>query len=138
MWIMTTRGFYSAVQHREYPTRLIIRARSKEDILALGDLLPDSPPWALESSDYEWRLDCSVAEWAGALASMALDIDYPNFKTAVKEVQGPERAAVYMSCWSALLRIERPGRFTWSAKGGTATKKKAKAKPKAKAKKRRR
>lgn len=114
MWVMTTRGFYSAVQHREQPTKLLIRARCKEDIDNLRDLLPNSEPWRLRSSDYEWRLECTVAEWAGALANMALDIDYGNFKTAVKNEQGQRRANIYMRCWSALLAIERPGRFGWS------------------------
>src|SRR5688500_536584 len=106
MWVMTERGFFSAVQDREVPTRLLIRARCEEDIRNLKDLLPDSEPWRLERSDYEWRLSCTVAEWAGALANMALDIDYPNFKSAIKERQGKRRADIYMRVWSALLSLE--------------------------------
>lgn len=141
MWIMTTRGFYSAVQHRDFPTRLLIRARCKEDIDNLHDLLPNSKPYRHDYSDYEWRLDCTVAEWAGALASMALDIDYANFKNAVSREQGAKRASVYHQVWSLLLTLERSDRFT---RGGsrfgkvpTATKGKAKSKPAKKAPRRR-
>lgn len=111
MWIMTTRGFYSAVQDRDEPTRLLIRARCEDDIHNLKDLLPNSKPWRLARSDYEWRLSCTVAEWAGVLANMALDIDYDNFKNEVKRKQGRQRANVYMSVWSVLLRLEPRGRF---------------------------
>lgn len=106
MWIMTTRGFYSAVQHRGDPNRIMVRARCEEDIRNLLDLI-DAEPWSLERSDYEWRLECSVADWTTALAAMSLEIDYDNFKNAVAKRQGHERANVYMSVWSALLRLER-------------------------------
>ena len=113
MWVMTTRGFYSAVQDRDEPTRLLIRARCEKDIRNLKDLLPDSEPWRLKRSDYEWRLSCTVAEWAGVMANLTLDIDYDNFKNAVKREQGWERASVYTSVWSVLLRLEPSGRFSW-------------------------
>ena len=38
MWLITTQGFYSAVEHREDPERLIVRARTREDIEALADI----------------------------------------------------------------------------------------------------
>lgn len=113
MWVMTTRGFYSAVQDRDNPARLLIRARCEDDIRNLKDLLPNSEPWRLKRSDYEWRLSCTVAEWAGVLANMALDIDYGNFKNAVRREQGAARASVYTSVWSVLLRLEPRGRFAW-------------------------
>ena len=126
MWTITTRGFYSAVQHRDDPTRLLIRARCEEDIRALKDLLPDASPFALRRSDYEWRLECSAVEWGVALAQMALEVDYDNFKNAVKREQGQERASIYMRCWSALLGIERKGRYAakwkpWKSKGTQPT-----------------
>lgn len=108
MWVMTTRGFFSAVQHRDHPTRLLIRARSEGDIRNLKDLLPDSEPFALTHSDYEWRLDCTAAEWAAALAQMALEVDYPNFKNSIKD---QAHKSAYMACWSALLKIEDKGRY---------------------------
>lgn len=117
MWVITTRGFYSAVAHREEPDRLIIRARCRSDIQALRDLLPDAEPYRLERSDYEWRLECWAAEWASAMAVMALEVDYPNFKDAVKERQGVRRAHILMHVWQALLGLERPGRFAEMYKG---------------------
>ena len=39
MWLMTTRGFFSVVEHREDDNILLIRARCKQDIEALADLV---------------------------------------------------------------------------------------------------
>lgn len=113
MWLMTTRGFFSAVQHREDPTRILVRARCEEDIRNLADLI-DAEPWALMRSDYEWRLECSAAEWMTAVAKLALEIDYDNFKNAVKEAQGQKRANVYMRVWGALLDLEPQRLKKWT------------------------
>ena len=39
MWLMTTRGFYSVVEHRDDADRLLVRARTREDIEALAGLV---------------------------------------------------------------------------------------------------
>ena len=39
MWLMTTRGFYSVVEHRDDADRLLVRARTREDIEALEAVL---------------------------------------------------------------------------------------------------
>ena len=39
MWVMTTDGFYSAVQHRQKPHLLVVRSRTVEDALALKHTL---------------------------------------------------------------------------------------------------
>ena len=49
MWIFTTQGFYSAVEHREDPDRLIVRARTREDIEALRGA--DPGPRAVRGRD---------------------------------------------------------------------------------------
>lgn len=108
MWIMHPRGFYSAVQHRDKPDTLLIRARCEADIRGLKDLLPDAEPFPLTNSDYEWRLECSVAEWMTAMARMTTEIDYPNFKNAIRS---DKHHKAYLRCWSALLSIESPGRW---------------------------
>lgn len=35
MWLITTRGFYSAVEDHSDPDRLLARARAREDLEAL-------------------------------------------------------------------------------------------------------
>lgn len=124
MWVFTTRGFFSAVQHRKHPNRVLVRARTEGDIRALKDLI-DAEPYRLTKSDYEWRIDCPLADWVKAVSVMATEIDYDNFKHAVGKRQGQKRSSVYMRVWGALLELE-PGWRGWSrwtyGKGGKSKK----------------
>lgn len=111
MWMMTPRGFYSAVQKsadKDTPF-LTVRARSKQDLENLADLLPeDVEPYREERwTDYPWRIRIDVADWTKICATLALEIDYSNFKDAVKDRQGAARAKVYSRVWGALRDIER-------------------------------
>lgn len=106
MWVMTTRGFYSAVQHRDEPTQVMIRARCKEDIDALVELIPDAKPYELLRSDYAWRIETSQAKWIEALVQMSLEVDYDNFKDAVKS---QKHKNAYMDVWFDLLKLEEGG-----------------------------
>ena len=82
MWVATTQGFYSVVAHRDEPDKLLVRARTREDIETLREQIP-------------------------ALAQLVTDLDYDNFKNAVAERQGAERAALYGVVWRELLRLQR-------------------------------
>ena len=110
MWLMTTRGFYSAVQHRDDPTKVMIRARCVEDIDALAELIPDAEPYHTPNADYAWRIVTSASNWVGALTTMALEVDYPNFKNAVKS---PKHHAAYSSVWGTMLRLDDRHNVLW-------------------------
>ncbi len=113
MWIMTTRGFYSAVQHRDEPDLLLIRARAKHDLIALLELAgeadleldPELRIMEKREADYRWRIILRHEEWEQLLVALASEIEYDNFKSAVGRVNNP-RAHTYMRVWSALLEIE--------------------------------
>lgn len=86
MWLMTTRGFYSVVQHRDDADRLLVRARTREDIEALADLVAGEPLW-LEwpNADYAWRVETTRDEWQAAMQVLVGEITYPNFKSAIED-----------------------------------------------------
>jgi hypothetical protein len=107
MWLMTTQGFYSVVRHRDDPTKLIVRGRAEEDLKALRAQVPDLRVFSDEQADYRWRAVVSEAAWVAAVAQLATDIDYDNFKSAVSERQGPERARIYGHIWGELLSLQR-------------------------------
>jgi len=52
------------------------------------------------------RAACTAGDWAEALAAMARDIDYSNFKATVAARRGKKRANVYWNVRAALLPIE--------------------------------
>lgn len=103
MWLMTTRGFYSVVQHRDDPDRVLVRARCKQDIDALRDLVPDAEPIRLQDADYAWRIEVPRAAWAAALQTLLDEVTYPNFKDAV-----PDKAHkdAYMRVWGVMLALD--------------------------------
>lgn len=107
MWVITTRGFYSVVRDDDDHDMLLVRARVREDLERLRDLLPDLEPWHDLAADYAWRARVQRAEWAYALGAMAGEIDYRNFKDAVGERQGRARAGVYGRVWGVLYGLQR-------------------------------
>lgn len=102
MWLMTTRGFHSAVAHRDDPDRVLVRARCRADIEALGDLLAGEPI-LLQDADYAWRVEATRAEWQAAVRVLAAEIDYPNFKGAIRD---DAHHAAYLAVWSALRALD--------------------------------
>lgn len=108
MWVATTQGFYSVVAHRDDPECVIVRARTRDDIEALRRQIPDLKPFEDPSADYRHRAIVSKAEWVVALAELASEIDYDNFKNAVADRQGRERAHTYAGVWTVLRQLQ-PG-----------------------------
>lgn len=120
MWIMTTRGMYSAVEKYEDRDEgmLTIRSRVKQDLLNLKDLLPNAVPYREKRyTDYPWRIRVLHEDWDFAVATMSSEIDYSNFKDRVKVVQGAKRASVYGRVWAVLLSLEPPRRYKRGKKG---------------------
>lgn len=110
MWIMTTDGFFSAVQHRDKPNTLLIRARSRVDLEQLADRvrIKHSKILSTDNADYPYRILLPRKQWAEYLLSATEDLTYPNFKSAVGKTN-PERAYIYHDVWSTLFEIESEG-----------------------------
>lgn len=106
MWLFTTQGFYSVVAHREDPDALIVRGRSRDDLEALRQQIPDLEPFEDPAADYRHRAYVSRAEWLAAVAQLTCEVDYDNFKSAVAERQGQERARVYGRIWGELRELQ--------------------------------
>jgi hypothetical protein len=108
MWLMTTGGFVSVVQHQGDPKMLHVRARVKGDLEEIrAKWMPGmNEPYSFERSDYAWRADVSREEFIAGVAKMVGEIDYFNFKKKVAEVQGNERAEVYGRVWSVLYELQ--------------------------------
>jgi hypothetical protein len=109
MWLFTPRGFFSAVQKPEdaKDQMMTIRARAKKDLENLHDILPAAAPYEVKGySDYPWRIRVSQRDWAMAVATMALEIDYSNFKDEITRTQGKKRHDMYSQIWGVMLQAE--------------------------------
>ena len=111
MWLITTRGFHSAVEDREEPGCVLVRARAREDLEALGDLIPRIAVCETPERDYRFRASVPREAWETAAAALAEEIDYPNFKNAVADRQGPARAHAYSDVWVTLLGLQEGGHY---------------------------
>lgn len=113
MWVFTTDGFYSAVAHHDDRTMLLVRCRSEADAKALAQrmttLMPEPAVLYTPNADYAWRLLVRREAWGWYLWQYALDIDYPNFKSAVAERQGSSRADIYHDVWATMWEFQRDG-----------------------------
>jgi hypothetical protein len=94
-------------------------SRVRGDLDNLADLLPNAVPFCLRHTDYPWRLEVDKKDWAFAVAKMAMEIDYRNFKSTVAARQGRQRSYIYGALWWELLALEdldpnRPEKdYTW-------------------------
>jgi len=115
MWVISKYGFASAVQHLDKPGWVLVRARDRGDLEEFCSVARDCdvPGFSEEeieenrSADYRFRMTVKDEDWAELVMVIAVGIDYPNFKNVVAEVD-QDRAAVYSSVWSELLKIQQP------------------------------
>ncbi len=106
VWLVTTIGFFSVVR-KEGDTDLTVRTRVREDLEMHGKAhLPSlGPITAGEGTDYPYRARVAPQALGEALGRMVEDIDYSNFKNAIAEREGYERAHVYAAVWRVLLGL---------------------------------
>ncbi len=126
MWILTTVGFFSIVQ-KPRQTGLTIRTRVAADLDRLRTTyLPTlSATVTGAGTDYPFRATVGREEFALALAQIARDITYANFKGEVARRQGHARERTYSKVWGVLQELEsaigeHPA--TQKARGITGTK----------------
>jgi hypothetical protein len=109
MWVFTPEGFYSVVSAEEFGEELQVRARDQDDLERLRRAwFPDLGPTVVKPGrDYPCRAFCTRDQLGVAMARMAHDIDYTNFKSAVAKRHGSARAHIYGNVWSDCRAIER-------------------------------
>jgi hypothetical protein len=106
MWLFTTKGFYSVVEHREDSDYVLVRARVRKDLEALIQHMPTMKILETKNADYRYRAVVPRREWLATMLEIGDEIDYDNFKDAVKRRQGKKRADTYMRVWSAMLQLQ--------------------------------
>lgn len=79
MWIFTKHGMISAVEHRDDQRLLVVRARVKAHLMALG---AEAKIEHTPNGDYEFRIVVSKFEFSNLMLDQIEEIDYDNFKGA--------------------------------------------------------
>ena len=62
MWLVTTRGFYSAVEDHCKAGNVLVRSRVREDLEALTDLIPGLDVHETPDRDYRFRASVTRRE----------------------------------------------------------------------------
>jgi hypothetical protein len=104
VWVFTNFGYFSVA---EQGGELVVRARVQKDLEKLREkYLPElGAIREYDGTDYEYRANVSKEAFGRALADIAKDIDYPKFKSSVREKQGVGRYNLYLSIWGILLNL---------------------------------
>ena len=108
MWVFTVDGFFSAVSHIDKPDCVMVRARSKADIIRLGKVIQVKRGKRTPKADYPYRLICLKTTWSAYLAKCSLEIDYPNFKTEMDHHCTSYRMEQLHDVWAVMA-----GYFNW-------------------------
>ena len=106
MWTFTTTGFYSAVQHRDNPELLLVRARDEESLTPLA-ALADQQIKFTPDADYAFRVTVSKQQYAQWLTSQVLGIDYANFKSRAHTARGGAYVQALHDVWEVMYKFQR-------------------------------
>jgi hypothetical protein len=109
VWVFFDGGFVSIVDDLDSP-KLLIRARDRDDLVAfcnVGTRRRRMPPIEeTPANDYRFRVRLTRRAVGSILATIAFDIDYPNFKERIHVNQGVDRARIYSGVWREAARID--------------------------------
>jgi len=112
MWLFTTTGFISIVEHDA--NQLVVRAR---DSLSLSPLAQsyDLDIRSTPTADYPYRIFLSKDQFKNYLHNQTGLINYKNFKSEVAITRGKKFANALLSVWSAMHEVEdKEARKKWS------------------------
>ena len=103
MWLFTTNGFISIVEHDA--DHLVVRAR---DCLSLSPLAQsyDVEIRSTPAADYPYRLLLSKDQFKNYLHNQAGLINYKNFKSEVAITRSKAFANILVKVWSAMHGVE--------------------------------
>lgn len=102
MWVFRNNAFVSAVEDRDMPDQLWVRARVRGDIerffkgCVIGEVIQT------DQADYRFRVVVDRGTFKQALIEAVNELDYDNFKSSIdKGPAGDRRHDWYMRIWSA-------------------------------------
>lgn len=107
MWVFTTEGFVSAVQHRDDRKLLMVRARTRQALEELADISEEGI-LQTPSADYPFRVVVDRKTFNSWLGLEVEHIDYDNFKGAAHMLGDQRYDDALMDVWSVMYSSEHP------------------------------
>lgn len=102
MWIFMKEGFLSVVQVRDDENHLLVRARDRKHLHAIG--IPDKEILVIEGADYQYRHKMHKITFYVLIAQEIKSIGYPSFKSSVED---PKYRQVLGKIWSIVSEAYR-------------------------------
>lgn len=125
MWLCTKGGFVSAVEWQGGPKDpksglVSVRAREKTALAFLVGYVGSKPKPKIQKKggDYKFRVFLTKEQWVEAVAGVAGDVDYDNFKNAVlREAKAGKVSMAYEKAlhrvWSIFGDLQTGGPYGW-------------------------
>lgn len=105
MWLFTETGFLSAVRKGHGDQNLVVRARNIDALKGLSEFAQTAVV-RTPKADYPFRLHLTPATWGEYVKTVALAVNYRNFKSHVKETLGLDHADVLGLIWKTMLAVQ--------------------------------
>jgi len=103
MWLFTSDGFVSVVQHAEKPDTLLVRARDERSLLSLveatGATLRHTP-----SNDYPYRAEVLRTAYSAWVVDQITELDYTNYKAHMWS-ERPEFGDALHEVWASMHQV---------------------------------
>jgi len=108
MWLFTTLGFHSVVQHRDNAGQVFIRARFKDDLVRLCRrfTIPEDSVLDTPDADYGYRIAIPKKQRIEIARSLAESVDYDNFKTAAHSGDRVKDGAL-LQIWRVMRKAQK-------------------------------
>ena len=103
MWLFTTTGFISIVEHDA--DHLVVRARDSFSLSPLAQSY-NVEIRSTPTADYPYRIFLSKDQFKNYLHNQTGLINYKNFKSEVAITRGTKFANALLSVWSAMNEVE--------------------------------
>ena len=103
MWLFTTTGFISIVEHDA--DHLAVRARDSFSLSPLAQSY-DVEIRSTPTADYPYRIFLSKDQFKNYLHNQTGLINYKNFKSEIAITRGKKFANALLSVWSAMHEVE--------------------------------
>lgn len=104
MWIVMNDSFISIVEDRNDESKVVVRARVREDLL---NTFPDKLDHLIETSDsdYRFRMFLDRDYVSDRMMNKIQDIDYYNFKSSIPSTER-WRYKAYEKIWAVMFDIQ--------------------------------